>query len=142
MSDDIKPDGTKAKNVKEYVDAWRSLAAEVTACIPGAELHSFDPGLGLLLPRHHVVQHVPIEVARALAAERAALRELRGRVERLRILASLVTVRQVMDAGDAAIEASGLNPYCLAEGLAQPDDRIDVSHIVGWPEGAPDDQRG
>ena len=124
MSDDIKPDGTKAKNVKEYVDAWRSLAAEVTACIPGAELHSFDPGLGLLLPRHHVVQHVPIEVARALAAERAALRELRGLVRY-----SLDEQRQ----GESAMDAVNRRMDALSSLKAA---------LVGWPEGAPDDQRG
>lgn len=126
MSDDIKPDGTKAKNVKEYVDAWRSLAAEVTACIPGAELHSFDPGLGLLLPRHHVVQHVPIEVARALAAERAALRESRSDRD---LLDGMLKVAAGGIADLRAIIIEHLN----MEGLSSDIDRR-MAALVGWPE--------
>lgn len=40
-----------------------------------------------------------------------------------------LTVRQVMESGDAAIEASGLNPWCMNEGTAQGHERIDASFI-------------
>lgn len=45
-------------------------------------------------------------------------------VERLAILARLVTVRQVIEAGDEAIDAAGLNPWCMNEGLATGDERV------------------
>lgn len=33
-------------------------------------------------------------------------------------LLRMLTIRQVLGAGDDAIEAAGLNPYCVNEGLA------------------------
>lgn len=47
-------------------------------------------------------------------------------LKRCRVLVDLLTVRQVMDAGDAAIEAAGLNPWCLNEGLATGEEHIDA----------------
>lgn len=44
--------------------------------------------------------------------------------KRLQILVNLVTVGQVIDAGDKAIEAAGLNPYALNEGRCDRKDRI------------------
>lgn len=43
---------------------------------------------------------------------------------KMRKLAGLVTVRQVIEAGDEYIEVAGLNPYCMNEG-ADGDAKID-----------------
>ena len=63
-------------------------------------------------------------LARALAAERAALRELRGLVRY-----SLDEQRQ----GESAMDAVNRRMDALSSLKAA---------LVGWPEGAPDDQRG
>lgn len=59
-----------------------------------------------------------------ILAARNALPRLLGELERLRTLASLVTIRQVIAAGHEAIDAAGLNPWCINEGLATGDERI------------------
>lgn len=63
------------------------------------------------------------------AAEIERLREenesLRRAVARARPLVALLTVRQVIEAGGEALEASGLNPWCVNEGLAQGGERLD-----------------
>jgi hypothetical protein len=48
------------------------------------------------------------------------LEELR----KMATLASLVTVRQVIEAGDKYINAAGLNPWCMNEGLATGNERV------------------
>jgi hypothetical protein len=45
-------------------------------------------------------------------------RELREVLARAKVLIRLLTVQQVFDAGTPAITASGLNPWCMNEGLA------------------------
>lgn len=40
------------------------------------------------------------------------------------VLLPLLTVRQVIDAGDKAINAAGLNPWCINEGRATGHERI------------------
>lgn len=45
-------------------------------------------------------------------------------LRRAQTLAGLVTIRQIFDAGNDAINASGLNPYCMNEGLASGDETI------------------
>lgn len=45
-------------------------------------------------------------------------------LDRLMTLARLVTVRQAIEAGDDAIAAAGLNPWCMSEGLATGDERV------------------
>lgn len=52
--------------------------------------------------------------------------ELQDELKRAKKLASLVTVRQVIDVGDEYIEAAGLNPWCLNEGLTTGDERINI----------------
>ena len=54
---------------------------------------------------------------------------LADELKRLRKLASLVTIRQVISAGDEYIDAAGLNPWCLNEGLATGDERISMDRI-------------
>lgn len=49
---------------------------------------------------------------------------LARQAERLVTLARLVTVRQVIEAGDAAIDAAGLDSWCMNEGLADGSERI------------------
>lgn len=39
-------------------------------------------------------------------------------LEALRPLLKMITIRQVIDRGDKAIDACGLNPYCINEGRA------------------------
>ncbi len=63
--------------------------------------------------------------------EAATVREAVGEIERLRTavararpLVALVTVRQVIEAGDREIDAAGLNPWCINEGLATGDEKI------------------
>ena len=48
------------------------------------------------------------------------------RLKRLMPLARLLTVRNVIEAGDDAIRAAGLNPWCMNEGRATGDERIDL----------------
>ena len=48
----------------------------------------------------------------------AAAPEMYGALERAATLVKLLTVRQVIEAGDKATEAAGLNPWCINEGLA------------------------
>jgi len=67
-----------------------------------------------------------------MSNKRTAKSDLAGAKQRLDDLKSmrtllpllrLLTVRQVIDAGDEAINACGLNPWCLNEGRAEPEDR-------------------
>lgn len=46
-------------------------------------------------------------------------------LERVTAIARLVTVRQVL-ADEQALEASGLNPWCVNEGLATGDERVSL----------------
>jgi hypothetical protein len=55
------------------------------------------------------------------AEERAHQRDL---LRRCAVLVRLLTVRQVIEAGDEAIEAAGLNPYAINEGRATGDERL------------------
>ena len=50
-------------------------------------------------------------------------------LERAKILIGLLTVEQVISAGDEFISASGLNPWCLNEGLAAGDEKISTAFI-------------
>jgi hypothetical protein len=59
-----------------------------------------------------------------LVAARAAVDELIEAAKRADKLIRLLTVRQVIEAGDEYIEAAGLNPYCMNEGLAEGGDRV------------------
>lgn len=52
-------------------------------------------------------------------------------LERARPLVALLTVRQVIEAGDDAIAAAGLNPWCMNEGLARGDEPI-AAHFIEW----------
>ncbi len=47
-------------------------------------------------------------------------------LERTETLASLCTVEQVINAGDEYIDAAGLNPWCLNEGLAEGHETVDL----------------
>ena len=53
--------------------------------------------------------------------------ELLKALKRLLVIAKLVTVRQVIEAGDEAINAVGLNPWVLNEGLARGDESVDLT---------------
>lgn len=79
---------------------------------------------------HDAAQRVVSERNAALNAVSAELAEARKDLDRAGILVRLVTVRQVIDAGDRAINAAGLNPWCMNEGLADGGERISPSFLV------------
>lgn len=68
------------------------------------------------------------DVARLIASAPALVEAL----ERAQALVGLLSVRQVIEAGDKAIDAAGLNPWAMNEGLATGDERIDA----GWIDAA------
>lgn len=51
-------------------------------------------------------------------------KRLRAALKRAEVLVGLVTVRQAIHAGNDAIEAAGLNPWAMNEGLATGDERV------------------
>jgi hypothetical protein len=55
--------------------------------------------------------------------------ELLAVLKRAKVLVELLTVRRVMDAGDEAIDAAGLNPWCLNEGLATGEESISADFV-------------
>lgn len=61
------------------------------------------------------------------AAERE--RELVHALERCRVLKHSITIREVLQRGDDAIEAAGLDPWCINEGLADGSETLDLSFI-------------
>jgi hypothetical protein len=61
-----------------------------------------------------------------LVRECPEVRELVKACQRLHDICHFLTVRQVIELGDDAIFASGLNPWSLNEGLATGDERIDL----------------
>ena len=65
----------------------------------------------------------------ALAKLFASSPELLESLKRAQKLVSLLTVRQVIEAGDEAIEAAGLNPWCMKEGLAEGHEHIGAYFI-------------
>ena len=60
-------------------------------------------------------------------------------LERAERLIHLLTVRQIIESGTEAIEAAGLNPWCIAEGRATGDERIGK---VWWLTAAIKDMKG
>ena len=63
----------------------------------------------------------------ALTAAQARIAELEQTLRRAAPLVRLLTVRQVLlSSSNTAIEASGLNPWAINEGLATGDERIDA----------------
>ena len=53
-------------------------------------------------------------------------KELLAACEKLAELASLLTVRQVIEMGDPYIDIAGLNPWCINEGLATGKERLGI----------------
>lgn len=58
---------------------------------------------------------------------RASVSTLCDAMESMLPLIRLLTVRQVIQAGDDVINAVGLNPWCISEGLATGDEFVSVS---------------
>ena len=54
------------------------------------------------------------------------LQEAKQIIHRLKLLASLVTVRQVINAGHEYIDAAGLSEWCISEGLATGDETLNL----------------
>lgn len=46
-------------------------------------------------------------------------------LKRAKTLLHALTIRGIFEAGDEAIEASGINPWCINEGLAEGNERFD-----------------
>jgi hypothetical protein len=67
---------------------------------------------------------LPVDEQEANARLIAAAPELLEELRKMATLASLVTVRQVIEAGDKYINAAGLNPWCMNEGLATGSERV------------------
>lgn len=68
----------------------------------------------------------------------AAAPELYEALKRASHLIQLLTVRQVIEGGDDAIAAAGLNPWCMNEGLADGDETISddfISAAIAKAEG-------
>ena len=68
-------------------------------------------------------------IIRAVNSYDASQKKIAALVEALRRtekLCQLLTVRQVVEGGNGYIEAAGLNPYCINEGLATGNEYIDV----------------
>lgn len=53
-----------------------------------------------------------------IEAQRECIRQLLSALERCKRLVGLISVRQVIENGGSAIDAAGLNPWCMNEGLA------------------------
>jgi hypothetical protein len=64
-----------------------------------------------------------------ITALKARVRELERALRRAKPLVRLVTVKQIIDAGEDAINAAGLDPWCLNEGTANGSERIDACFI-------------
>lgn len=45
--------------------------------------------------------------------------KIADKLEELKPLLRMITIKQVIEKGDKAIDACGLNPWCLKEGLAE-----------------------
>lgn len=69
-------------------------------------------------------------------------RDLLESLKSMRTLAGLVTVRQAIEAGDRYIEAAGLNPWAINEGLASGDETIGLWSIDLLIERAEEDHFG
>jgi hypothetical protein len=67
--------------------------------------------------------------AKFIASRLNAHDDLVAALERAQKLARLVTVRQVIEAGDDAIDAAGLNPWAINEGLAEGNEPIGAHFI-------------
>lgn len=61
------------------------------------------------------------------------VQELEEAFVRLKPLLRMWTIGEVIKAGDAAIEATGLNPWCIAEG-ADPNQPIDLWWLPAPPD--------
>jgi hypothetical protein len=83
---------------------------------------------------------VRLALARDLAPEGWQVVETRT-IDRAQTLVSLLTVRQVIQAGDSAIDAAGLNPWCINEGRADGSARISAWWLAAAP-GAGEDSNG
>ena len=87
------------------------------------ECKSIHPRLGIKEAPYEVVD------ASAFDAQAKECERLREALERADKLVGLVTIKQVLDGGDAAISASGINPWCVNEGLADGSEHIGTDFI-------------
>jgi hypothetical protein len=82
-------------------------------------LTQIDPFDEEFIAAHKWVSETPImEIYRM----REVNAELLEALKRAVVLAELVTIRQIIQAGDHAIKAAKLNPWCINEGLATGDE--------------------
>lgn len=74
------------------------------------------------VPSWHTLKDIAPYLARRVI-------ELEEALDRCAKLASIVTVKQCIEAGDEYINAAGLNPYCMNEGLAEGDEKISIYFV-------------
>ena len=73
---------------------------------------------------HQTDPESPKPVAEAESLVGVASTDLLAALRCLRLLQECPpTVRQIIEAGDRAIDAAGLNPWCMNEGLAEGNER-------------------
>lgn len=108
-------------------------AQSVSAATPDKDLAVYYIGADGYEPRvatahcqewgRYIAAASPAKVL-ALLDRLEVLEKVREAAEALSPLISLLTVRQVIEAGYDAINAAGLNPYCMREGLADGSERL------------------
>ncbi len=95
------------------VNVWLPLGSNYTASV-----REVARGWDLSDGFDHTETQESYETACLIAAAPELLQELK----RLRELVSLLTVRQIINAGDKYIEWAGINQWCMSEGLADGDE--------------------
>lgn len=112
-----KPDGTRFGTRREAMAMVREMVEGQPDATPAAK------------PEADPAAEAPVSYGDPRDAELERLRgvvgELEASLRRAATLARLVTFGQVLDAGDAELSAAGLNPYCVNEGLAERDQRLE-----------------
>jgi hypothetical protein len=115
-------------------EAQREPIIKSVRHVPGT-IHGYNYGP----PQNLAVGWLPGVNVLAVPSEVAPSREqlLEDALRRASILlrACPPTVRGVFEAGDKAIDAAGLNPWCINEGLASGDEEIDTWFIDAALEG-------
>lgn len=108
---------------------WNDGGINNTGHYDGYLKTDIKAGSNLIHVRQSVAGNTFLELSanvRLIAAAPQMLEALKKAKE----LVKLITVRQVIDGGNAAIDASGLNPWCINEGLAYGNEPIDISFIT------------
>lgn len=103
-------------NIKETVDR---LQADTERHLEEAWFGGEAKDLSKTLAREGCMA-IQIDTIESLLSQ---VEVMRGALERANVLLRLLTVGQILQGGEDAIEASGINPWCVNEGRADRDDR-------------------